>query len=112
MAKRYGGGIHPLYHVPTLIIITSKTSKVKRIDCLNVANVMENMALAATELGLGSIYLTAFLIQMEQDTEMLKHLGIPTGYVPLAALGVGYASNPLTKNELSEVKKRITVVRR
>jgi nitroreductase len=63
-------------------------------DC---ANAVENMALAAWSLGLGSCYLGSFKICLEapEGAAFLKELQIPDGYVPLYALAIGYSNEAL-----------------
>lgn len=99
-----------LYHVPTLILLSSQMSKIKNIDCFNISCIVENMLLAATELGLGSIYLTSFLRCVEDIESILKELEIPQGYRPMSAVGVGYQSE--AKEMMSEIEGRIEVFRK
>ena len=63
-------------------------------DC---ANAIENMALAACSLGLGSCYLGSFKICLESPAgaELLNELQIPDGYKPILALAIGYSSESL-----------------
>lgn len=60
------------------------------IDC---ANAVENMALAAKSLNLGSCYIALFRQAFESgDAAGLREaLGIPEGYRPTLSLAVGYA---------------------
>lgn len=99
-----------LYGVPTLIIVSSKLSKFKNIEHLNVACVIQNMLLAATSEGLGSIYLTSFLKCL--DSEILNKLEIPIEYIPISAIGVGYKKNVIKNQFESEIIKRIDVIRK
>ena len=59
-------------------------------DC---ANAVENMALAACSLGLGSCYLASFKICLEAPSGawLLRELQIPENFVPLYALSIGYS---------------------
>ena len=64
-------------------------------DC---ANAVENMAVAAYSLGLGSCILGSFKICMENGgrPDLVAQLGAPEGYVPYYALAVGYADETPT----------------
>jgi len=61
------------------------------------ANAVENMAIAAQSLGLGSCYLGSFKMAMEkpEGAFLLKELRIPEGYKPLYALILGYGNETL-----------------
>ncbi len=61
------------------------------IDC---ANAVENMALAACALKLGSCYIASFRMAFETDERdaLIAALGIPAGYKPTLSLAVGYAA--------------------
>jgi len=63
-------------------------------DC---ANAVENMAVAACSLGLGSCYLGSFKMCLEspQGAGLLQELKIPEGYAPLYALSIGYGNEKL-----------------
>lgn len=67
-------------------------------DC---ANAVENMALAAYSLGLGSCYLGSFKICLEAPGGDIiqRELGIPEDYQPLYALSVGYGSEILGERQ-------------
>ena len=64
------------------------------IDC---ANAIENMALAAKSLGLGSCYAAAFRNAFLTDADELKaQLGIPANYQPTLSLALGYTDKEPT----------------
>ncbi len=80
---------------PMAIIVSgAKEAAYAACDC---ANAVENMAIAATSLGLGSCYLGSFKVAMErpEGAHLLAELGIPEGYVPLYALSIGYGNESL-----------------
>lgn len=108
--KTFPEPIDPLYGAPTLIIVLSKLSNFKNIEHLNVACIIQNMLLSATNVGLGSIYLTSFLKYL--NDEILNEIEIPNGYIPISAIGVGYSKDIENKNDKSKIIKRINVVRK
>ena len=79
-------------HAPAVIIVSGeKASPWSVADC---ANATENMALAASALGLGNCYIASFkgaLLQPE-NADLLTALQIPTDYEPMFALTIGYAA--------------------
>ncbi len=105
-----GKTFDPRYGAPTLIIVSEIPEKAD-IQVADVACVVENMHLMATDLGLGSIYLWGF-IQYLKDNEKLKaDLGIAVGYVPVSALAVGYSATPLQVRDYSVAKIKTNYVR-
>ena len=80
---------------PMAIIVSGDPAvRYSMADC---ANAVENMALAATSLGLGSCYLASFKLAMEQPegAHLLQELKIPEGYFPVFALSLGYGNEVL-----------------
>lgn len=93
----------PFYGAPTLIIVSGKPNeKAPGIEMANTGCVMENMALAATDLGLGNVYLLAFAAALLADKDLLKELKLPDGFVPCAGLAVGYSTEPLDSKKASK----------
>lgn len=88
-----------LYGAPVLIVVSSSAPKFPNTQYANAACVVENMLLAATDLGVDSIYLWGAVTVIAQSAELLKELGIPSGFTPISAAGLGYAaaSNPAEK---------------
>lgn len=84
----------PIYDAPTLIIVSSQELG-NSIEYANVGCVMENMALAATALGLGNIYLWGITAFISGQPSFLQKLQIPEGYKPISALAVGHATEVL-----------------
>lgn len=82
------------YAAPTVIFTISEASaKFGEVDC---ANSMQNMALAAHSLGVGSCYIASCRMAFMGDdaAEMAKLLGIPEGYRVHFALALGYPAGP------------------
>jgi nitroreductase len=98
-----------LYHVPTLIIISTTKAAVEHVEYFNVACIVENMLLAATNLKIGSIYLTYFLLAIRERKDLLKELAIPEGYTPISAVGLGYIPETEEWTENNDVENRIQV---
>lgn len=81
----------PLYGAKTLIIVSSKLSEKPDIEYSNVGCIIQTMALASHELGLGSVYLWTCIATLKNHPEIVEKLNIPVGFTPISALGVGYS---------------------
>ena len=78
------------YNAPTLVIISARDDG-HGFDKENSACVAMNMLLAATALGLGSIYLNLVIGLIKENKNILKKLSLPEGFVPIVGIGLGYA---------------------
>lgn len=78
------------YNAPTLVIISARDDG-HGLDKENSACVAMNMLLAATALGLGSIYLNLVISLIKKHKEVLNKLNLPEGFVPIVGVGLGFA---------------------
>ncbi len=88
-------GASPFYGAPTIVIVSS-SRKDSVIAYANAGCIVENMTLAATDAGLGSVYLFGFLNALNALPALLKKLQLPEGFVPVSAIALGYPLEPLT----------------
>ena len=92
------------YHAPTVIFLFGeKAFPWTQVDC-GIA--VENMALAAEGLGIGSVILglpkPAFM--GDKADELRARLGCPEGYDFVVALALGYANDEKAPHDLREEK--------
>ena len=106
LMRKDGSKADPTYGAPILIFLSATGPSDDMIEYCNVACAIENMALAATSLGLGSVYLWGFLRKLRSHPELVGKLGLPEGYTVLSAFAVGHAVEPV---EPHEPKGRIAV---
>ena len=85
----------PLYKAPTIIIVSSKFERTDHIEYANVACVIENMTIAATAMGLGSVYLWSVARVLNQNPALLEKFALPDGFVPVSVLAVGYPTTEI-----------------
>lgn len=89
------------YGAPTVFFVSHRKQDLQEgVEWANVASVTNQMHLAATNLGLGSVYMWGALESMRLFPE-LDHtdvLELPDGFEPLIALAVGYPEKGLGKN--------------
>lgn len=80
---------------PVAILVSGEDSA--RWAAADCANAMQNMALAAQSLGLGSCYIGSFRLALETPAgaALRKELKIPPGFTPLYALALGYSAETL-----------------
>lgn len=79
----------PLHNAPLLIVVSS--SQTGDIGALNVSCLIENMLLAATDLGLGNLYVRGAITEVAKDKTLVQDMRIPEGFTPVASVAVGYA---------------------
>lgn len=103
--------IHPLYNAPTLIIVSSITGDEPFLTYANAACIVENMLLAATANGLGSVFIYGAISALHQNTELVNKLGLPKGFTPVAAMAVGKSGEPLLEGNCSVDKFKTSYIR-
>ena len=75
-----------------LLVSTVKEGLPPEMLYANVGIVVENMILAATDLGIDSVILGGAPSIVAQDEELVRSLGIPEGYRPVLGAFLGYAA--------------------
>lgn len=100
---------NPLYGAPTMILVSVKEQEgqIPPTGIANAACVVENMHLAATDLGLGSCYLWGVVQTMSQSLDIMYKLGLQEGFWPVSAVAVGHSRTHLEKREVP-LKKLVT----
>lgn len=101
---------NPLYGAPTLIIVSCiPNEQFPNVEIANAACIIENMTLAATDAGIGSVYILGALYAFNADKELLKELDLPEGFIPISGITLGYPTEPLSQEK--ELKQTIKVNR-
>lgn len=101
MVERASAESFVAFHNAPVLIFLSADEKV-RSALIDGGIAIENMALAAESLGLGSCIMTSsvILFNADQDGALVRELGFPTGYKHVCTLSLGY------KAEFPEPKPR------
>lgn len=91
----------PVHNAAALIVVSGK--RTSPVEYANSACMIENMLLAATDLGLGSLYVFG-AINATHGTPYAKELAdllqLPEGFTPLGSVALGYTEAPLAPREL------------
>lgn len=96
--------IDPFYGAPIVIFVSHRKQDVQPgIEFSNVACVTYSMHLAATALGLGSVFMWGSLEAMRVIPELdnTSILNLPEGFEPLIGLAVGYPASPITARDIN-----------
>ena len=100
------------YNAPVVILISSKESNIPNISEFNVACIVENMLLCATNPGLGSVFLTKFIYEINKNKDFRDTFQISNDSQVYAAVAIGYEENNNflhTSYSLKNVENRIPV---
>lgn len=104
--------IHPLYNAPMLILVSSKepAPMMANVAYSNAAIMVHTMALAATDLGVGSCYIWGAIAAANNNPEILAELNLPEGFIPCCALCLGKTQETYTPREIPSDRIARTVL--
>ena len=81
------------YGAKTLIIVSSKPAHRIGMDYANGGIIIENMVLAATDIGIDSCIMGAPIAALAENKELSDKVCIPDGFTPVLGAAFGYAEN-------------------
>ena len=104
--------MHPLYGAPTLVLVSSRKPApgMENVSYSNAAIMVHNMALAATDLGVGSCYIWGATAALSKSEAILAKLGLPVDFIPCCAITLGKTDLTYTLREIPEDKISQTVI--
>ncbi|MBO5160438.1 MAG: nitroreductase family protein [Lachnospiraceae bacterium] len=95
--------MNPLYYAPMYILVSAKLAgAADNVGYSNCATIVENMALAAVELGLGACHIWGATIALSQNAELVKELNLPEGFTPCCGLILGKTDAVYEEREILE----------
>lgn len=97
-----------LYHAPELILVS--TASTDNVGFSNAAIIVEHMALAAANEGVGACHIWAASVALQGNEELIRKLGIPDGFTPACALAVGMTEMTYEKREIPQDRIHINRV--
>lgn len=89
----------PTYGAPTVIFVLGRRDEPEVLLGANAACIVENMSLAATDLGLGSVYLLGICSELKDSAQAAALLQIPHPFRMVSALAVGIPAEPLAERQ-------------
>lgn len=102
---------HAIYGASTVIAINCKKEENAAMGMANASTIAENILLAATSLGLGSVYLMAVPMTAQYNAELCKEIKVPEGFVPCAMVAVGTPQAAMKERELTTGRIQTEYVR-
>lgn len=96
--------INPFYGASTVILVSSNVAPAPacNINYSNAAIIVQNMALAATELGVGACHIWGAIMPLIGNSELVKELNLPDGMVPCCAIALGHTNEKYEVREIPE----------
>ena len=89
--KMLGRRMNKNFGAPTMIVVSAKPGRMPGIEMANAATVLENMALAATDMGIDNIIWGGASAVLAQNSELRAKVQIPDGFQPTLVASFGYA---------------------
>lgn len=92
MADTVGNpNMHPFYGAPTVILVSSVVGEgaMSNVNYSNAATLVQNMALAATELGIGACHIWGAVGVLGTNEELKAKLKIGENMSPCCAIALG-----------------------
>ena len=81
--------MHPLHNAPILIIVSASPEIGADVASANTGAIVENMSLAATDMGIGSLFIWGAMAGLRANKELLSKISIPEGYVVYGSMIAG-----------------------
>lgn len=94
---------HPLYGAPMLIVISSNADG--NVASANVGIILQNMSLAAVEEGIGHCDIYGATAALVNNSELVKKLNLPEGFVPTGSIVLGQSSEAYENRDIPAAHK-------
>ena len=105
----------PFYGAPTVVLVSSLIPstdlKSVNVNFSNAAILVQNMAIAATELGIGSCHIWGAVRFLNDNEELLKELNLPEGMVPCCAIILGQTDEKYELRDIPENKIKTNFIK-
>ena len=88
---------HPLYNCPTLVVVIAKKGFLENIELSNAGCIIQNMMVAAADLGIDSVYLWMGMAAINGAPALAEKLGFPEGYSCVGSMALGYEAKEFPK---------------
>ena len=83
--------MHPFYGAPTVILVSSVIGEgtMSNVNYSNAATIVQNMALTATEIGIGACHIWGAISALNASDELKEKLMVPENMSPCCAIALG-----------------------
>ena len=102
---------HPLYNAPMLILVSTKKpgKMMENVAYSNAAILAHTMALAATEMGIGTCYIWGAVAAITTSPDIIEALKLPEDFIPCCGITLGKTDKPYELREIpaDRIKKDI-----
>lgn len=97
-------GAQPLYGAPVLIILSSIFPGIPTDNSSysNTAIISQNIALAATAMGVGACHIWGVIRALNTCPQLLRKLNLPEGFMPCCGVALGYTQETYTVREIAK----------
>lgn len=102
--------LHPLYGAPTMILVSAKADDMELAMC-NASCIIENMAIAAADIGLGACYIRGNIRAVRDQEKFRKAMKVPEDFIACGALITGYPEEEPEPRELAIDKFKVEYVK-
>lgn len=92
--------LHPFYGAPTVLLISSAGEG--NVNYSNAATLVQNMALTATDLGIGACHIWGAVGVLNGNVKLVKALKVPDGMTPCCAIALGYFDGEYEMRDIPE----------
>ena len=107
VSKKFGKRMDKNFGAPTMIVVSSKPAMFPGVEYANAACVIENMAIAATSLGINNIVWAGPTAVISKDTTIRSAVNIPDGFNPVLCISFGYGAEENTPKRHEIVNNRV-----
>lgn len=104
--------MHPLYGAPLLVVVSTKApgKGMENVAFSNAAIVVQNMALEATELGVGVCHIWGAIAALSAAPDVVRGLDLPEGFIPCCAVTLGKTDDQYEVREVPEGRIAVNTV--
>ena len=92
VSKKFGKSMDKNFGAPTMIVVSSKPAVFPGVEYANAACVIENMAIAATSLGIDNVVWAGPTAVISKDTAIRNAIHIPDDFNPTLCISFGYGT--------------------
>ncbi len=81
----------PLYGAPVYVLVSAKpmNEAMGNVEYSNAAIIVQNMALTAVDLGVGSCYIWGATMALHTNPDLVRQLSLPEGFSPCCGIVLG-----------------------